>query len=54
MFCLGRSCLLTSTIVECEHTVDEKRALTTTWVLDEVQLAVEKGYNVREIYVVYE
>jgi len=36
MFCLCRSCALTSADGECEHTEDEERALTATWVLDEV------------------
>jgi len=33
---------------------DEDRALTRTWILDEVRLAVEKGYRIHEIYEVYE
>jgi len=36
------------------NTADEERALTGTWVLDEVRLAVEKCYKVLEIYEVYE
>jgi len=39
---------------ECKHTVDEDRVLTGTWVMDEFRLAVEKGYRVLGIYVVYE
>jgi hypothetical protein len=39
---------------DCEHTEDEERALTGTWVMDEVRLAVEKGYRILEIYEVYE
>jgi len=46
--------VLTSASGECEHTKDEERALTGTWVLDEVELAVEKGYKILEIYDVYE
>jgi len=33
---------------------DEERALTGTWVMDEVRLAVERGYKIIEIYEVYE
>ena len=36
------------------HTEDEDRALTGTWVMDDVRLAVEKGYKILEIYEVYE
>ena len=50
MFCLCRKCVLTSHTGECRHTTDEKRAPTGTWVLDEVRLAVEKGYRILEIY----
>jgi len=53
MFCLCRTCVDTSN-AECTHTEDEDRALTGTWILDEVKLAVEKGYRIREIYELYE
>ena len=33
---------------------DAERALKGTWVMDEVRLAVEKGYKVLEIFEVYE
>ena len=33
--------MLTAASGECEHTKDEDRALTGTWVMDEVRLAVE-------------
>ena len=36
------------------HTRDEDHALTGTWVMDEVKLAVDKGYRILEIYEVYE
>jgi len=36
------------------HTRDKNRALTGTWVKDEVRLAVKKGYRVLELYEVYE
>jgi hypothetical protein len=31
-----------------------ERALINTWVIDEVRLAVQKGYRVIEVYEVYE
>jgi len=49
MFYLCRTCVLTSN-EECVQTRDEDRALTGTWVTDEVRLAVEKGYRILEIY----
>jgi len=42
MFCLCRTCVDTSS-AEFTHTDYEERALTGTWILDEVRLAVEKG-----------
>jgi hypothetical protein len=39
---------------ECAHTQVRERALTGTWVMDEVRLAVQKGYKVTEVYEVYE
>jgi len=36
------------------HTEDDDRALTGTWVMDEVRLAVQKGYRILEIHEVYE
>jgi len=39
---------------ECTHTDDEDRALTGTWVMDEVRMAVQKGYRIHEIHEVYE
>ena len=35
-------------------TRDEERALTGTWVLDEVRLAVKKGYKLSEIFALFE
>ena len=54
MFSLCRTCVLTSNTEQCCHKTDEKRALTGTWVIDEVQLAVQKGYRILEIHEVYE
>jgi len=41
MFCLCRTCVITSSSSECVHTRDEDRDLTRTWVMEEVRLAVE-------------
>jgi len=54
LLCLCRSCALTSASGECEHTEYEERALTGTWVLDDVRLAVENGYKILKINEVYE
>ena len=53
MFSLCRTCVLTSNTGECRHKTDEERALTGTWVIDEVRLAVQKG-RILEIHEVYE
>ena len=39
---------------QCQHLLDAERAISGTWVLDEVRLAVTKGYKVLEIHEVYE
>ena len=54
MFSLCRTCVETCSTGDCTHTEDAERVLTGTWVLDEVRLAVEKGYRILEIYEVYE
>jgi endo-beta-N-acetylglucosaminidase D len=38
----------------CEHVCDADKALTGTWFIDEVRLAVQKGYRIIAIYEVYE
>jgi len=48
------SSVLTATSGECEHTEDEERDHTGTWIMEEVRLAVEKGYKIRVIYETYE
>ena len=53
-FCLCRTCVETCSTGDCTHTEDKNRALTGTWVMDEVRLAVEKGYRILDIYEVYE
>jgi len=40
---------LTSNIGQCCHKTDEERALTGTWVIDEVWLGVQNGYSFLEI-----
>jgi len=55
LFCLCRSCVYErNNFGECKHLRDDESALTGTWVLDEIRLAVEKGYRVLDIYEVYE
>jgi len=55
LFCLCRSCVFERNISgECKHLRYDERALTGTWVLDEVRLAVEKVYRILDIYEVYE
>jgi len=54
MFSFCRTCVLTSNTVECHCKTDEERALTGTRVIDEVRLAVQKGYRILEIHEVYE
>ena len=40
--------------LNCHHKTDEEKALTGTWAIDEVCLAVQKGYRILEIHEVYE
>jgi hypothetical protein len=55
LFCLCRSCVFERNISgECGHLRDDERALAGTWVIDEVLLALEKGYKILEIFEVYE
>jgi hypothetical protein len=55
LFCLCRTCAEELNMAtECTHTSVKDRALTGTWVMDEVRMAVEKGYKVVEVYEVYE
>jgi len=55
LFCLCRSCVLEQNATgECQHFSDAERCLDGTWVIDEVQLAVNKGYKILEIQEVYE
>jgi hypothetical protein len=55
LFCLCRTCVLEqNTSDECQHFTDAEKALTGTWVIDEVRLAIEKGYKVLDIHEVYQ
>ena len=49
MFSLCGKCVLTSNTVQCCHETEEE-TLTGTWVIDDVRLALEKGYWILEIY----
>ena len=48
---MSRTCVKTSNTGECCHKIHEERDLTGTWVIDDVRLAVQKGYRILEIYV---
>ena len=51
LFCLYRSCAIEQNRTEvCTH----ETALKGTWVLDEIRLAVQKGYDLVELHVLYE
>jgi hypothetical protein len=55
LFCLCRTCVLEqNTSDECESYTAAERALTGTWVTDEVRLAVEKGCRLLDIHEVYQ
>ena len=52
VFALCRTCASTQQQEKCNHT-DEERALTGTWVTDELKKAVQKGYVVVQMYEVW-
>ena len=55
LFCLCVSCATERNLNdECHHETVSQRALTCTWVADEVRLAVQKGYEVIEVFEVYQ
>ena len=55
LFCLCRSCAAEQNFEnDCSHATEADRALTGTWIMDEVRLAVEMGYKVLKIFEVYE
>ena len=55
LFCLCRSCAIEQNRSEYRtHETVVERALTGTWVLDKIRLAVKKGYKLVEVHKVYE
>ena len=55
LFCLCRTCATAQNVRgPCHHLSDAERAISGTWVLDEVRMAVSKGYRNLEIHEVYE
>ena len=50
MFCLCRTCDITSSTGEYCHTTVEERVMTFFWIMDEVRQAVEKGFRILEFY----
>ena len=53
MFPLCRTCAETLQQNPCTHT-DEERALTGTWVSEELKLAKEKGYRITQVSTFFE
>ena len=55
LFCLCRSCAIQQNRpYVCSHEMVAGRALTGTWVLDEIRLTVKKGYDLMQFQEVYE
>jgi hypothetical protein len=55
LFCLCRTCAIDQNrTMNCTHETDADKALTGTWVLDEIRLTVQKGYKLVEVHEVYE
>jgi hypothetical protein len=54
LFCLCRSCAESGSQEQCSHEIVSERALTATWIVDEVRLAVDRGYCVLKIHEFYE
>jgi len=55
LFCLCKSCATEhNEDGKCAHETVAERALIGTWVIDEFRLAVQKGYEVIEIFEAYE
>ena len=54
LFCLCKSCAIEQNSEnECGHETVAGRAFTGTWVINEVRMDVQKGYEVTEIFEVY-
>ena len=54
LFCLCRTWAESSSQGRCSHEKASERALTATWVVDEVRVAVQHGYTVLKIHEFYE
>ena len=55
LFCLCRTCVQENNMPgQCQHFSDAEGAISGTWVLDEVRLAVQKVCRIVEIHEVYE
>jgi hypothetical protein len=55
LFCLCRTCVLEQNRRrQCQHFTDAERAISGTWVADEMRLAVTKGYKILNVHEVYE
>jgi hypothetical protein len=55
LFCLCRTCAVEQNrTAACTHDTVAERSLVGTWVLDEIRLAVQKGYRLVKVYEVYE
>ena len=55
LFCLCRTCVEDQNLRGlCQHFSDAERAITGTWVLNEVRLAVRKSYRILAFHEVYE
>ena len=55
LFCLFRSCVIEQNRTEgCTDETVAERALTGMWVLEEIRLAVKKGYKLEGVHEIYE
>ena len=55
LFCLCRMCAFEQNVRgPCRHLSDAERAISGTWVLDEVRMVVSKYYRILETHEVYE
>ena len=55
LFCLCRTCVSEQNMrEECQQFSDAERAISGTWINDEVRLPVEKGYKILESQELYE
>jgi hypothetical protein len=55
LFCLYRTCVSEQNMRgPCQHLTDEERAISGTWVADELRLAATKGYRISKVHEVYE